>query len=129
MRWDGSLFAAHEREQEERAPNQADYGEPRDSEVQSLGPGLLPRLSEHDRHVLPGAAPHGPGVGIYGLERLSLCDELLDLIREAIRWLKLVWLRRAWQQFVISHLLVPCPAVHLHLPPSPTVASQSTIAH
>jgi hypothetical protein len=63
------------------------------------------------------------------LERLALCDELLDLIREAIRWLKFVWLRRAWQQFVISHRLVLCAAVHLYLPHSPTVASQSTIAH
>jgi hypothetical protein len=74
------LFAAHESEQEERAPNQADDGKPRDSEVQSLDPDLLPRLSEQNRHVFPGAAPHGPGIGINGLERLALYDELLDLI-------------------------------------------------
>jgi hypothetical protein len=45
MGWDGSLFAAHEREKEERAANQADDRKPRDSEVQSLYPDFLPGLS------------------------------------------------------------------------------------
>jgi hypothetical protein len=127
MGWDGGLFAAQESKKEQRAPNQADDRKPPDGEVQSLDPDLLPRLCEQDGHVLPGATPHGQRVGINGLERLALRDELLDLIREAIRWLKLMWLRRAGRRYIFTHELVLCAVVQLHLPPSPTVASQSTL--
>ena len=111
------MLPAQESEEQQRAPNETDEGKPGDGEIQTLRPGLSPNLTERERHFIPGDTARSPGIGVNGLQGLPFRDKRFDFIGEAIRWLRFVWLRRAGQQLII-HLIVPCPAVHLHLPPA-----------